>query len=159
MTVNILENFISEVDAKFIIQHFSKNLSAVKDRPGFFEDFYVRVPTPLDPQKLDENNVFKTFEESKASAMINNVMYLAGLEIGKRYGVKIIKTVGGMTKLSKGAFHGVHADLENTDGTPIEDDLDAKSLNYSGLLYLSKYQRDFSGGILNLEKLKSAANL
>jgi hypothetical protein len=148
MTVQILENFISNEDANFIVKNFSKNLLPIKDRPGFFEDMFRRNPTPFDEKKLDPNNNFKTVEESTSSALINNAMYLAILEIEKFYNIKVNKCVGGMTKLISGAFHGPHADVCDIDGTKIDNDPDAEFLQYSGLIYLSECDKDFSGGAL-----------
>jgi hypothetical protein len=152
MTVQIIKNFVSNKDCEFIIKNFSKNLSKVKNRTGFFEDLFIRKPEPINTEALDPNNIFDTIEESMASALINNIMHLAIIEIEKFYKVKIKKCVGGMTKLSSGAFHGIHADVCNIDGTKIEDDPEADFLNYSGLLYLSKYNIDFTGGLLKFPK-------
>jgi Rps23 Pro-64 3,4-dihydroxylase Tpa1-like proline 4-hydroxylase len=148
MTIQTRENFISKKDAIFIVKNFSKNLSSVEDRPGFFEDLFFRKPIKFDKLVLDPNNNFSNKKEAEASAMINNIMYLASEEIQKTYGVKITKFFGGMTRLVAGALHEVHSDTHHLDGTPIDDDPESKYIKYSALLYLSDYNKDFTGGLL-----------
>jgi hypothetical protein len=148
MTVQTIEKFISKQECSFILKNFSKKLSPVEDRPGFFEDLFIREPIKFNSDVLDPNNSFSNKKESEASAMINNIMYLASKEIEKFYKVEITKFFGGMTKLVSGAYHGIHSDTHNLDGTPIDDDPESKDIKYSALLYLSEYKKDFTGGVL-----------
>jgi hypothetical protein len=148
MTIQVIENFISKEDAKFIVENFSKNLSPVKNRDGFFEDLFFRSPAIYNEKTLDPNNVFESLDESRSSARINHIMHLACLELEKFYGVKINKSFGGMTKLVAGAFHGVHSDTHNLDGSMVEDDPESKYIKYSAIVYLSEYNKDFTGGVL-----------
>ena len=153
MTVQIVENFISEKDAKFIVDNFSKNLSLIEERKGFYEDLFVRKPIKFDKNILDPHNQFETIEEQTASAMINNVIYLTSLKIEEIYGTRVTKCFGGMTKLIRGASHGIHSDTHNEDGTIIEEDKYSKYIKYSALVYLSQYSKDFTGGILSFPDL------
>jgi hypothetical protein len=148
MSVQIIKNFIKTEDAHFVVNNFSKHLSPVEDKPSVFEDLFIRKPVPMPDHRLDINNTFDSAQESFASAQINNFMYLAKLEIEKFYDTKLTKCVGGMTRLTINAATDLHADMYNLDGTELEDDEDAKILQYSGLIYLSDYGKDFLGGIL-----------
>lgn len=148
MSVNVIKNFISEDDAKFVVDNFDKNLCAVDHRAGFYEDLNKRWPAPFDESSLDTLNRFETYEENMASAMINSFIYLCKEELERFYKTKLNNFVGGMTKLTKEADLGLHADMYNLDGTRREGDKKATSLRYSALIYLSSMGKDFFGGSL-----------
>lgn len=148
MSVNVVKNFISLKDAKFIVSNFDKNLSKIEDRPGFYEDLHKRSPQSFDLNKLDFDNFFSNHNSRVASSMINHFIYITKMHLESFYNLSFNNFVGGMTKLTAGADQGLHADMYNLDGTEIEGDEDAKKLKYSALLYLSSIGIDFDGGVL-----------
>lgn len=138
---------MSKKDANFVTKNFLHKLTPISDRPGFYEDLHHRSIEQALPNTVDKKNKFDNLKELKASSIINHFIYLTKLEIEEFYSVEIKSFVGGMTCLTEGAFHGPHADMYDLDGNRLDDE-ESKALEYSAILYLSDYGKDFLGGQL-----------
>lgn len=146
MTVKIIENYISEKEAK---EYYS------------YLDLHTRQGGK--PEIINALGYSSSLEASKTS-------YETGAIHGKED--KVNKDIGGLfVRIKKtaeelfdqeldlhqasyqillpGADNGLHADAVNLDGSPIQADGTPEELEWSGLLYLNDYGKDFTGGILN----------
>lgn len=159
MTVQIKDNFLSEDYADKIKSLYSHKLVKVDSRPGFYEDLSpknVRVPTPIENKDDILYVGDETIEEKQGIAMINNAMYLAKKEIQNYYGCgDLAASEGGLVMLTKGAENGLHSDMYNLDGSKWEDGSGREDeLEYSALIYLSDYHKDFQGGTIHFPNQK-----
>lgn len=152
MTVSVIDSFVSKDVCSFIIDSYKQNLTKIEDRPGFYEDLHIRKPYKFDSTTLDQNNKFYSSSEIVASAVINDLIYISMKKVEEHFEKSFNNFIGGMTRLVEGANQDLHSDMTNLDGTPLENDEEAKILEYSALLYLSDYGTDFTGGQLIFPK-------
>lgn len=152
MTVQVVKNFIEHKYATGIVSNFGDVLSEVKDRPGFFEDFNeLRIPRPMSEYDHDKYQELYPFLKEEhhlyGAAQISDVMFLSKVAVEEFYGVTLNGYEGGMVRLVAGAKNGLHSDMYNLDGTNWQDGSGRQDeLEYSALLYLSDYGKDFEGG-------------
>lgn len=67
-------------------------------------------------------------------------------EMTKHAGVPVDLCQSNYQVMLKGAFNSLHADSVKLDGTPIQADGTPEETEFSGLLYLNDYGKDFEGG-------------
>jgi hypothetical protein len=158
MSVEIIKNFIPEEDARYITKNFDSCLTEVKERPGFFEDFGEprkpkKIGTYDSKEILEKSPHLDTAEKIRSAELISNAMFLAQKKLEEFYKIDLPGYEGGVAKLTKGASNGLHSDMYNLDGTKWEDGTGREDeLEFSALLYLSTYKKDFTGGRLIFPK-------
>lgn len=147
MTVHVIENFISQNEADEIINLFRNRLVHVDTRPGYFED-PISCPIMQEEESLKqalENGLGQeiAFSNSKFSGLMNKMKQF----MENFYNINLPAAEGRLGRLVAGASNGLHADMYQSNGTRWESGPRGEStLEYSALLYLSEYGRDFSGG-------------
>jgi hypothetical protein len=148
MTVQIIENFISEDYANDIVAGASIFLEKPKNREGFFEDPKQRRAIPKEEYHLhtpDERAVDEI--NKKTDMLISDVLYITKQKLESFYKFPLNNYEGGLVKLVTGAKNGLHSDMYMLDGSSWNDGSGREDeLEYSALLYLSDYGSDFTGG-------------
>lgn len=157
MGIQQIENFTLSTYTKKIIRLYAHKLTAVEERPGFYEDVStssrIRKPVLVQNKHEIEFEGNETEDEKEAIVTINNLIALAKKAIEDHYGEEpFTRFEGGLVKLVKGASNGLHSDIYNTDGTKYDEEGRDTELKYSALLYLSEYGEDFTGGELYFPK-------
>jgi hypothetical protein len=157
MTVQLVPKFVSPTYTDSIVNLYGHRLLKVDSRPGFYEDIGRSAgisPIPISSKELNEYDGTETEEEKLGVAMISNVVYLAKQELENHYGCGELSSFeGGMVMLTDGAVNGLHSDMYNLDGSKWEDGSGREDeLEYSALLYMSDYGKDFVGGSVSFPK-------
>ena len=148
MSVQIFQKFINDEYLNEIVLK-SKDLLKKAPRPGYFETRNRYLPTPFNKQDL--NSKYYSFldnsDKKRAGSLICNALFLAQLEVEKFYNIKINDCQGGVVKLTEGAQNKLHSDMYKLDGSQWDDGSGREDeYEYSALLYLSTYNKDFFGG-------------
>lgn len=147
MTVTIVKNFISEDIAKEIISLSRNTLRAVDSRPGFYEDPHKRSFLPEDAAYKENVESGQDEDSARAGAKISSMLYKIKQFLEESSGTSLPNGEGGLARLTEGAFNGLHSDMYQIDGSKWEDGSGRESeLDYSALLYLSDFEKDFTGG-------------
>jgi hypothetical protein len=148
MTVQIIENFVSENYANDVVSGASYFLEKPKNREGFFEDPRLRPAIPKEEYHQHTPDDRAIDEKSKKTDMlISDVLYITKQKLENFYGFSLNNYEGGLVKLVTGAKNGLHSDMYMLDGSSWNDGSGREDeLEYSALLYLSDYGNDFTGG-------------
>jgi hypothetical protein len=146
MSVQIIDNFISEDDAKAIIRDLSPHLVA-SDRFGMAETRFKDYMSVL--KSIFEGKPILEEESSDPGlALFTETINRVGDEIAKFYGVGVAPINPMMALISKGGENrGLHCDSVQLDGSPWDDGntlLD--DLEFSALVYLNSCGTDYTGG-------------
>lgn len=149
MSVNIVKNFIDREYAQQIISGSEVFLEKAEGRVGYFENKYGSIPLPKD-QYVFGSNARSTSKESDISdMMMSDSAYLVKKHLEAFYGKVLTKCEAGLVKTTVGASNGLHSDMYKLDGSQWDDGSGREDeLEYSALLYLSEYKKDFVGGEL-----------
>lgn len=148
MSVQVIKKFIND---EYLDEIVSKSGDLLKraPRPGYFETRHRYIPTPFKDQNLDSKyyEFLDNEDKKRAGSLICNALFLAQTELEKFYGVKLNDCQGGVVKLVQGAKNKLHSDMYKLDGSQWDDGSGREDeYEYSALLYLSTYEKDFLGG-------------
>lgn len=147
MTVNIVENFVSLDYANQIISGSDIFLTKSNDREGYFEDTNVRLAISKNEYDLNKDSRAQNDRQVLADMLMSDSLYITKKYLENFYGVELTKYEGGLVKTVEGAHNGMHSDMYQLDGSPWNDGTGREDqLEYSALLYLSEYEKDFLGG-------------
>jgi hypothetical protein len=146
MSVQIIDNFISDSDAKAIISDLSPYLVA-SDRVGMsetrFEDYMSILKNIYEGKPILHGKM-----SGPGFALFTKTINLVAEEINKFYSVDVVVINPQMAEISKGGKNdGLHCDSVQLDGSPWEDGnkmLD--DLEFSALVYLNSSGLDYAGG-------------
>lgn len=149
MSVNIVKNFIDTECAEQIISGSEVFLEKAAGRVGYFENKYGTVPLPKDQYVFGSNPRSKSKQSDISDMMMSDSAYLVKRHLETFYGKVLTKCEAGLVKTTVGASNGLHSDMYKLDGSQWDDGSGREDeLEYSALLYLSEYQKDFTGGEL-----------
>lgn len=157
MTVQVKPNFLPSSYTDEIIKSYGHRLLKIDSRPGFYEDVGRKSgirPVPFYNKEIVEYDGTETEDEKTAIAMISNAIFLAKEELQNHYNCGELSSFeGGLVMLTDGAVNGLHSDMYNLDGSMWNDGSGREDeLEYSALLYMSDYDKDFTGGSINFPK-------
>lgn len=146
MTVQIIDNFISDDDAKTIIEDLSPHL-VPSDRFGMaetrFKDYMGVLKSIFDGRPILEDET-----SQRGMALFTETINNVAKEINKFYDVDVVPINPMMALISKGGENrGLHCDAVQLDGSPWDDGntlLD--DLEFSALVYLNTCGVEYTGG-------------
>jgi len=145
MSVQVIDSYISDYDARMIIDGFSPHLVA-SGRIGMAEAQYA------DPVKAI-NNIYEgkpiidNEESLEAAALFTETVNKIAKEISEFYNVEAVPASSIFAEVSQGGKNGLHCDSVMIDGTPWPDNDDTlDGLEFSALLYLNTSGVDYEGG-------------
>jgi hypothetical protein len=146
MSVQIIDNFISDSDAQVIIDALVPHLVA-SERFGMAETQFE------DYMKILENvyagkSIFKNEKDYKAGLLFTETINRVANKINEFYGVDVVPINPMLAEISKGGKNeGLHCDSVQLDGTPWDDGNTAlEDLEFSALVYLNTSGVDYEGG-------------
>jgi hypothetical protein len=148
MSVQIIDNFISNHESKAIINALSPFLVA-SERFGLsetrFED-YMKVLKHI----YDGQSIFENPEDLEAGMLFTKTVNRVAKEINDFYGVDVVPINPMLAEISEGGKNdGLHCDSVNLDGTPWDDGNDMlEHLEFSALVYLNTSGIDYTGGTI-----------
>ena len=146
MTVQIIDNFISDEQAKILVDALSPYLVA-SERFGMAES---RFPDTMETLKniYDGKSVFKNEESVAAGLLYTETINRVAKEINNFYNVDVVPLNPMFAEISKGGKNdGLHCDSVQLDGTPWEDgNILLEDLEFSALVYLNTCGEDYDGG-------------
>jgi 2OG-Fe(II) oxygenase superfamily len=164
MSVQIIDNFISDSDAKAIIDDLSPYL-VPSERDAMaetrFKDYMGVLRSIYDGRPILE-------EESSGlgMALFSETINRVGEEINKFYNVEVVPINPMMAQITEGGKNdGLHCDSVQLDGSPWEDgNTMLDDLEFSALVYLNSSGSDYSGGQIhfpnqNLEVLPKTGQM
>lgn len=147
MSVNIIEGVIDQNKADLVINYFKDLLVHVDARPGFYEHPIKHNIEPYEDALRSNLSKGQDDHLAKAGANVSDLMHIMRQRLESFYGVSLPNGEGGIARLVAGASNGLHSDMYQSNGSKWEDGSNRESeLEYSALLYLSEYNRDFFGG-------------
>jgi hypothetical protein len=146
MSVQIIDNFISDNDAQAIIDAMVPHLVA-SERFGMAETQFE------DYMKILENvyagkSIFENEKDHEAGLLFTETISRVAEEINKFYGVDVVPTNPMFAEISKGGQNqGLHCDSVQLDGSPWDDkNVLLDDLEFSALVYLNTSGIDYEGG-------------
>jgi hypothetical protein len=146
MTVQILDGFISDIEAKDMVKALSPYLVA-SERFGMAES---RFPDTMETLKniYAGKSVFKNKESEAAGLLYTETINRVAKEINNFYGVDVVPLNPMFAEISEGGKNdGLHCDSVQLDGTPWEDgNVLLEDLEFSALVYLNTCGEDYEGG-------------
>lgn len=153
MSVQVLDNYISEDDCNKYISNF-KDMLRKEPRDHMWSAF--GQPNSMTASKINKDNPLhiltgnEEVDESliKASILVNDVRE----EMERFYGVELDLANVTFSKMEPGGFNPLHSDSTKLDGSPWRDDGIPEELEYSALVYASDYGKDFFGGEIEFPK-------
>lgn len=146
VSVQIIDNFISENDAKAIVDALSPHLVA-SERFGLsetrFED-YMKILKHI----YDGKSIFEDEENIEAGLLYTQTINRVAEQINSFYGVDVVPINPMLAEISEGGKNdGLHCDSVQLDGTPWDDgNTMLEDLEFSALVYLNTSGVDYTGG-------------
>jgi hypothetical protein len=146
MSVQIIDNFISDDDAQAVINALSPHLVA-SERFGLsetrFED-YMKILKHI----YDGESIFEDGEHVESGLLYTQIINRVAEEINRFYGVDVVPINPMLAEISKGGKNdGLHCDSVQLDGTPWDDgNTLLEDLEFSALVYLNTSGIDYDGG-------------
>jgi hypothetical protein len=146
VSVQIIDNFISDNDAKTIVDALSPHL-VVSERFGMaetqFKD-YMKVLKNIYARK----SIFEDGEFQEAGLLYTETIGRVADEINTFYGVDVVPINPMLAEISKGGKNdGLHCDSVQLDGSPWDDgNTMLEDLEFSALVYLNTSGVDYEGG-------------
>lgn len=145
MTVKIIESYVSPKDcfaySEFLDAHsYESPRKAIVNALGY--------PTSLVASKTNGETGAIHDDDSEINKKLGQLFVDIKQEAEKFFGVEIDLCQASYQLLLTGAVNGLHADSTKLDGSPIQDDGTPEELEWSGLLYLNTYGKEFTGGTL-----------
>jgi hypothetical protein len=146
MSVQIIDNFISDSDAKAIIDDLSPYLVA-SDRVSMsetrFEDYMGVLRNIYDNKPILDGKM-----SGPGLTLFTETVNRVGKEINGFYDVDVVPINPQMAEISKGGKNdGLHCDSVQIDGSPWDDGNEMLyDLEFSALVYLNTSDIDYIGG-------------
>jgi hypothetical protein len=146
MSVQIIENFISNNEASSVINALSPHLVA-SERLGLsetrFED-YMKILRRI----YDKESIFENGEHVESGLLYTQIINRVAEEINRFYGVDVVPINPMLAEISEGGKNdGLHCDSVQLDGTPWDDgNTLLEDLEFSALVYLNTSGVDYVGG-------------
>jgi hypothetical protein len=145
MSVQIIDNFISEDDAQTIIDGLKPYL-VKSERFGMAEtrfDDYMSVLRSI----YENKSIFKGESPHPAGLLFTKTINRVAEEINSFYDVACVPINPQLAEISEGGRNdGLHCDAVMLDGSPWSDDQRLDALEFSALVYLNSSGIDYSGG-------------
>jgi hypothetical protein len=146
VSVQIIDNFISDNEAKAIIEALSPHLVASQRfamAETQFED-YMKILKSI----YDGKSIFENEEHSEAGLLFTETINRVAKEINTFYGVDVVPINPMLAEISEGGQNeGLHCDSVQLDGSPWDDGNTAlEDLEFSALVYLNTSGIDYDGG-------------
>jgi hypothetical protein len=148
MSVQIIDNFISNSEARSIIDALSPHLVA-SERIGLsetrFED-YMKILKHI----YDGESIFEEPDNFEAGLLFTQTINRVAKKINDFYGVDVVAINPQLAEISEGGKNdGLHCDSVQLDGTPWNDgNTMLEDLEFSALVYLNTCGEDYSGGTI-----------
>jgi hypothetical protein len=146
MSVQIIDNFISDGDAATIIRDLSPYLMD-SDRFGMAE---TRFPDYMGVLKsiFDNKPILEHESSDPGLALFTETINRVAKEINKFYDVDVVPINPMMALISKGGKNdGYHCDSVQLDGSPWDDgNTMLDDMEFSALVYLNSCDTDYTGG-------------
>jgi hypothetical protein len=145
MTVQVIDSFMLEDEARTIIEQFSSRLVGKRDavaEADFSDDRLEVLHNIYRNQPITKEN-----HSLEAATLITKYVNLIKDQIEKFYKVSVACANVNFTKLSEGGSNNLHCDSVQLDGSPWQDGQELlDDLEFSALLYLNNSQEDYVGG-------------
>jgi hypothetical protein len=148
MSVQVVDNFISNSEARSIIDALSPHLVA-SERFGLsetrFED-YMKILKHI----YDGESIFEEPDNFEAGLLFTQTINSVAKKINDFYGVDVVAINPQLAEISKGGKNdGLHCDSVQLDGTPWDDgNTMLEDLEFSALVYLNTCGEDYTGGTI-----------
>jgi len=146
MSVQIIDNFLSDADTKAIINDLSPYLVA-SERAGMsetrFEDYMGILKNIYENKPILDGKM-----HGLGFALFTETVNLVAEKINKFYDVDVVAINPQMAEISEGGKNdGLHCDSVQLDGSPWDDgNKMLEDLEFSALVYLNASGSDYSGG-------------
>jgi hypothetical protein len=146
VSVQIIDNFISDDDAKNIVNALSPHLVA-SERFGLaetrFED-YMKILKHI----YDGESIFQDGDYVESGLLYTQIINRVAEEINRFYDVDVVPINPMLAEISEGGKNdGLHCDSVQLDGTPWDDgNTLLEDLEFSALVYLNTSGIDYTGG-------------
>jgi hypothetical protein len=148
MSVQIIDNFISDDDAQALIDGLTPYLVA-SERFGMAETLFE------DNMKILKNvysgkSIFENEKDHEAGLLFTETINRVADKINEFYGVDVVPLNPMLAEISKGGKNdGLHCDSVQIDGTPWDDEnTGLEHLEFSALVYLNTSGVDYDGGVI-----------
>jgi hypothetical protein len=148
MSVQIIDNFISDDDAQALIDGLTPYLVA-SERFGMAETLFE------DNMKILKNvysgkSIFENEKDHDAGLLFTKTVNRVADKINEFYGVDVVPLNPLFAEISKGGKNdGLHCDSVQIDGTPWDDEnTGLEHLEFSALVYLNTSGVDYDGGVI-----------
>jgi hypothetical protein len=148
MSVQVIDNFISNSEARSIVDALSPHLVA-SERFGLsetrFED-YMKILKHI----YDGESIFEEPDNFEAGLLFTQTVNRVAKKINDFYGVDVVAINPQLAEISEGGKNdGLHCDSVQIDGTPWNDgNTMLEDLEFSALVYLNTCGEDYSGGTI-----------
>jgi hypothetical protein len=148
MSVQVIDNFISNSEARSIVDALSPHLVA-SERFGLsetrFED-YMKILKHI----YDGESIFEEPDNFEAGLLFTQTINRVAKKINDFYGVDVVAINPQLAEISEGGKNdGLHCDSVQLDGTPWNDgNTMLEDLEFSALVYLNTCGEDYSGGTI-----------
>jgi hypothetical protein len=145
VSVQIIDNFISDNEAKAIVDALSPHLVA-SERFGLsetrFED-YMKILKHV----YDGESIFEGQDNVEAGLLFTQIVNNVAKKINDFYGVDVVAINPQLAEISEGGKNdGLHCDSVQLDGTPWDDgNTMLEDLEFSALVYLNTSGVDYTG--------------
>jgi len=148
MSVQVIDNLISNSEARAIIDALSPHLVA-SERFGLsetrFKD-YMQILKHI----YDGESIFEEPHNFEAGLLFTQTINRVAKEINDFYGVDVVAINPQLAEISEGGKNdGLHCDSVQLDGTPWNDgNTMLEDLEFSALVYLNTCGEDYTGGTI-----------
>lgn len=144
MAVTILEGYISPEEVseyvEFLDSYAEPTERGIWNSLGYQSSLEASTVNGETGAKIGDPNLVN----KKLGALFEDIKSKAE----KIFGEKMDLCQSSYQMMPPGTSNPMHADRVNLDGTPIQPDGEEEELEWSGLLYLSNYGEEFTGGEL-----------
>lgn len=146
MSVKILKAYVSLEDC-FEYINFLDQHSYESERPGIINA--LGYPTSLAASLTNEETGALHGNDDPVNKKLGKLYEQIKKTAEEFFGVEIDLCQSNYQLLLPGASNPLHADATKLDGSPIQPDGTPEELEWSGLLYLNTYGKDFEGGVIS----------
>lgn len=161
MAVKIIENYISDEDCRSYIEFLDRH-SYQSHRHGIINA--LGYPSSLAASRVSGNTGVIEGNSDTSNFSLGALYERIKVTAEEVFGQQLDLCQSNYQHLTAGASNPLHADATKLDGSPIQEDGSPEELEWSGLLYLNDYGKDFEGGIIsfpefNLDYFPQAGDL
>ena len=153
MSVEIIKNFATQDACKKIYKNSLIELENNFGSARGYRESYSNLPVAEDISDNDVSDIFNgSFLTNNGKNIIvikeiSKLLFGIQRKIENFYGVKISEVQSSLIKMLEGAKNDLHSDMYLLDGGEWHGGYGNRSaFEYSALLYLSTYNKDFGGG-------------